>query len=301
VKNSTATGTTATASFKAPYRGRFAPSPTGLLHRGSLLAALASYLDARAHGGTWLVRMEDLDTARNVPGAADAILHTLQQVGLVPDEPILWQSARRDAYQTALLRLAESGRAYRCNCSRSDEPGVYSGRCRSRNVTDSDAAWRLRMTADIGFEDILQGRQHFRPEQIGDPVIFRRDGTPAYQLAVVVDDAAQDITHVVRGADLLESTAWQLATIEALDLLRPAYAHIPLLTEADGSKLAKSRRSLPVESLQPSLALFETLQLLQQHPPPELRTAPPSEILTWAVQAWNVQTLAGLAAISVTR
>jgi glutamyl-Q tRNA(Asp) synthetase len=293
VRSNTAIGTTATADHKAPCRGRFAPSPTGLLHRGSLLAALASFLDARVHGGAWLIRMEDLDTPRNVPGAADTILQTLAHLGLGSDEPVLWQSARREHYRTALQQLADSGHAYRCNCSRSDEPGVYSGRCRDRNVNDPQAAWRFRMTADVAFEDLIQGRQRFAPDRIGDPVIFRRDGTPAYQLAVVVDDAAQQITHVMRGADLLDSTAWQLAIGQALGLPAPAYAHVPLLLEADGGKLAKSRRSLPLDTLRPGPALFEALQLLRQEPPSGLQAAPVSEILAWAIAAWRPERLTG--------
>ncbi len=301
MKSSTATGTTATASpgAKPPYRGRFAPSPTGPLHQGSLLAAVASWLDARAHGGTWLIRMEDLDGPRVVPGAADAILSTLARFGLESDEPVLYQSTRSDSYRNALESLAARGLAYRCRCSRSEIQGPYEGRCRELGITDPDSAWRLRLEpgATIAFDDLIQGHQEFPVASLGDPVLMRRDGLAAYQLAVVVDDAFQCITHVVRGADLLDSTAWQIAVARALELPVPYYAHVPLLTEPDGQKLAKSRRSLPIAGMEPVQVLSATLALLGLPLTSRLKAAPVSDILHWAVQHWSPKFMAGIRSV----
>jgi glutamyl-Q tRNA(Asp) synthetase len=314
VNGSTATGTTVTgkpgrtgavlpggaarnpAGAPAAYRGRFAPSPTGLLHQGSLFAALASWLDARAAGGAWLLRMEDLDRPRVVPGAAEAILASLARLGLVPDGQVACQSTRAAAYHEALQGLAERGLAYRCRCSRSDVQGPYAGHCRDLGITDPDSAWRLRLDAfpTLAFEDRIQGPMSWQAAELGDPVLFRRDGIAAYQLAVVVDDAWQGITDVVRGADLLESTGWQLAIGAALGLARPRYAHVPLLTEAGGAKLAKSRRSLPLDALQPVPLLLQTLGLLGLPMATVPRNAPASDILMWAVQHWMPGRLAGI-------
>ncbi|MEO8315993.1 MAG: tRNA glutamyl-Q(34) synthetase GluQRS [Pseudomonadota bacterium] len=295
MKNSTATGTTATASIPAPYRGRFAPSPTGLLHTGSLVAALASWLDARSRGGTWLIRMEDLDTPRVVPGAADAILDTLAAFGLESDEPVLYQSTRHEAYHTALQQLDARHRAYRCSCSRSDVQGAYSGHCRDLKLHTPDSAWRLRLdSGQIEFVDGLQGDCSASTTMLGDPIIFRRDGIAAYQLAVVVDDAMQGITHVVRGADLLDSTCWQIAIANALDLPVLQYAHLPLVTEPDGSKLAKSRRSLPLDPCNAPTLLVEALSLLLQQPSEGLTTATGRDILRWAAENWRPERLAGI-------
>ena len=297
--NSTATGTTATAdagpgAAGAPYRGRFAPSPTGALHTGSLVAALASWLDARAHGGSWIIRMEDLDTPRVLPGAADAILATLAAFGLESDEPVLYQSARHAAYAQALEALQSHHRAYRCNCSRNEIAGVYQGHCRELALRNPDSAWRLRLNDGlIHFEDALQGDCSRTAAELGDPVIVRRDGLAAYQLAVVVDDAAQRITHVVRGADLLESTCWQLAIWQALGLAPPRFAHIPVVTEPDGSKLAKSRRSVAINPARAAAGLIDALTILQQQPCEELTTAPVRDILDWAVKNWRPARLAG--------
>lgn len=301
MKSSTATGTTATASTgDAPrYRGRFAPSPTGPLHQGSLLAAVASWLDARSHDGTWLIRMEDLDRPREVPGAADHILTTLARFGLTSGEPILYQSTRTDAYARALASLAARGLAYRCRCTRSEIHGPYDGRCRDLGITDPDSAWRLRLEpgTTIAFEDVIQGHLQFPVASLGDPVLMRRDGIAAYQLAVVVDDAFQRITHVVRGADLLDSTAWQIALAHALELPVPSFAHVPLLTEPDGRKLAKSRRSLAVTGMAPGEELAATLALLGLPLTSQLKAASVSDILHWAVQHWSPQAVAGIRAV----
>jgi glutamyl-Q tRNA(Asp) synthetase len=295
VKNSTATGTTATASQPAPYRGRFAPSPTGLLHTGSLVAALGSWLDARAHGGTWLIRMEDLDTPRVVPGAADAILATLAAFGMESDEPVMYQSTRHAAYTQALHALDSAHLVYRCSCSRSESTGVYDGHCRDLNLQSPRTAWRLRLdpASRIQCHDRLQGDCTTAATALSDPIVFRRDGLAAYQLAVVVDDAAQGITHVVRGADLLGSTCWQLAIAQALFLAAPQYSHLPVVTEPDGSKLAKSRRSLAVDPRRAPALLLDALSLLQQQPTEKLTTAPVRDILGWAVGNWRPERLTG--------
>ncbi len=297
MKSSTATGTTATASL---YRGRFAPSPTGFLHQGSVLAALGSWLDARAHRGKWLVRMEDLDRPRTVAGAAEAILRTLDSLGLASDEPVLWQSTRGEAYSAALAQLRESGALYRCTCSRTDAPGVYSGHCRRHPAADGPAAWRLKLPADarISFDDLFQGPQSFSTADLGDPVLCRRDGIAAYQLAVVVDDAFQGISHVIRGADLLDSTAWQIAVYGALGLPQPRFGHLPLVMEPDGSKLSKSLGARAVAGWAPGEALERTLGMLGCDPPPGLRHESVGRILDWAVAHWPPASLPGRTTIA---
>lgn len=300
MKSSTATGTTATASVVAPYRGRFAPSPTGLLHKGSLLAALASWLDARAHGGAWLIRMEDVDSPRVVPGAATAILATLERFGLTSDEPVLYQSGRSAAYREALQRLVEAKLAYRCRCPREVRSAAEQCHCHELGITDTDSAWRLRLDpAAIVVNDLIQGRCAYDSRLLGDPILYRRDGLAAYQLAVAVDDAHQGISDVVRGADLLESTAWQIAILKALQLPVPRYAHIPLLTEPGGDKLAKSRRSVALAGLDERAALAEALALLQVDLPEELKAAPVSDMLHWSVTHWSTARLSGIRAIAL--
>ncbi len=320
MKSSTATGTTATAEPQArvqsghagdtsaassanTYRGRFAPSPTGTLHQGSLLAALASWLDARAHGGAWIIRMEDLDTPRVVRGAAESILATLARFGMVSDEPVLHQSARGPAYLHALEVLRAKGLAYRCRCSRSEIQGPYPGHCRDLGLTDTHASWRLRLEPDavIAFEDGIQGHCEYRAAELGDPVLIRRDGIAAYQLAVVVDDAFQAITDVVRGADLLESTAWQVALLRALELPQPRYVHVPVLTEPDGEKLAKSRSSAALDGAEPISMLIDTLALLGLRLPSNIKAAEGSDILHCAVQHWRPDSLNGIRAVKLTR
>ncbi len=227
------------------YIGRFAPTPSGPLHFGSLVAALGSYLDARARGGQWLVRIEDLDPPREMPGAADNILRTLDQFGLHWDGAVLYQSGRIDAYHAALEALRSVGRVYYCTCSRktlAPFAGVYPGFCRTQFAppAEGSAAVRFRLPeGGITFEDRLQGSQGSAFALLGDPTILRKDGLFAYQLAVVVDDQFQGVNQVVRGADLLSSTPWQLALQEALGYRTPDYAHLPLIMNADGQKLSK--------------------------------------------------------------
>jgi glutamyl-Q tRNA(Asp) synthetase len=266
-----------------------------LLHQGSLLAALGSWLDARARGGQWLVRMEDLDPPRTVAGAAESILRTLDSLGLASDEPVLWQSSRDEAYARALLWLRDAGMVYRCTCSRSEMHGACSGRCRHVPPADGPAAWRLRLASaeHTQFDDLFLGPQACRAAALGDPVVFRRDGIPAYQLAVVVDDAFQGITHVIRGADLLDSTAWQIALYKSLSLSPPRFGHLPLVVEPDGSKLSKSRGSEAVARWAPGEALERTLRLLGYDPPAGLRSEPVQRILDWALSGWPPARLPG--------
>lgn len=254
------------------YRGRFAPSPTGPLHAGSLVAALASWLDARAHGGTWLVRIEDVDTPRCVPGADQVILQQLATCGLTPDEPAVWQSQRGGHYEEALQQLKHAGRAYPCACSRKDIEEalthlgrqrernaelVYPGTCRHGLQGKPARAWRFRvMPGVVRWTDRRLGAQQQEVErEVGDFVLRRADGLWAYQLAVVVDDASQGITHVVRGEDLADNTARQLQLQQALSLPRPAYLHTPLVLGANGEKLSKQNGAVPLDLSDPVAAL----------------------------------------------
>jgi len=261
------------------YRGRFAPSPTGLLHAGSLAAALASWLDARAHGGAWLVRIEDVDTPRCVPGADTAILNQLASCGLVPDEAPVWQSARAALYESALARLIEQGAAYPCGCTRSDiaqalaaqgapRPRhgelVYPGTCRDGLHGKPARATRLRTDGPaITWRDRRLGPQSQHVESaVGDFVLRRADGLWAYQLAVVVDDAAQAITHVVRGEDLADNTPRQILLQRALGLTTPSYLHTPLVLGADGEKLSKQNGAQALDLRDPLATLAAAGQVL---------------------------------------
>ncbi len=259
--------------FPRPYTGRFAPSPTGPLHAGSLVAALASWLDARAHGGRWLVRIEDVDTPRCVPGADTGILRQLAECGLLPDEPPAYQSARGAAYQAALDRLVRDGRAYPCGCSRKDIEQaraaqgagrerhgelVYPGTCRHGLQGRPARAWRLRTegAGRIGWTDRRLGPQSQDLEaEVGDFVLRRADGLWAYQLAVVVDDAAQGVTDVVRGQDLADNTARQLWLQQALGAPAPRYLHTPLVLGANGEKLSKQNGAQALDTRDPLAAL----------------------------------------------
>jgi glutamyl-Q tRNA(Asp) synthetase len=296
---------------------RFAPSPTGPLHSGSLLAAVGSYLDARAHGARWLVRIEDLDTPRVVPGCADQHLRTLQAFGFEWDGEVLYQSSRREAYRAAIADLTAAGRTFECSCSRKelasggidDAPG-YPGTCRRAPARPGPGSLRFRVSdTPIHFDDLFQGQQSFDLANCGDVVIQRRDGLASYQLAVIVDDAFQQVTRVVRGADLLASTPWQLDLQSALGLAHPIYGHLPLVVEPDGAKLSKSKRTVPpdtaVEGSGPidptavSRALTSTLTLLSQSPPPELAHSSIKDVWKWAIAHWDPQALAGKDRVSL--
>jgi glutamyl-Q tRNA(Asp) synthetase len=252
------------------YRGRFAPSPTGPLHLGSLLAALGSWLLARHAGGQWLVRVEDLDPPREVAGASAAQLRTLAAFGLESDGPVWWQSRRGGAYQAALERLLASGDAFRCHCSRSDlavDAGIHRRCGATAQRTDPAIRFRVPPFATLAFDDAIQGRisQDISAE-VGDFVLRRADGWWAYQLAVVVDDAAQGITDVVRGADLLDSTPRQVLLQRALGLPTPRYAHLPLVVDGEDRKLSKSLAALPVDPDDPLPALRAAWRALGQEP-----------------------------------
>ncbi|WP_434562270.1 tRNA glutamyl-Q(34) synthetase GluQRS [Pseudomonas sp. R1-6] len=274
------------------YTGRFAPTPSGHLHFGSLVAALASYLDARSVGGRWLLRMEDLDPPREVPGAQAAILKALESYGFEWDGEMVRQSDRHAAYQQVIDRLFNQGLAYACTCSRKQlEPyqGIYPGLCRNAGHNIEDAAIRLRVPElEYHFVDRVQGefRQHLGREA-GDFVIRRRDGLYAYQLAVVLDDAWQGVTDIVRGADLLDSTPRQLYLQELLGLPQPRYLHVPLITQPDGHKLGKSYRSPPLTADQATPLLLRALRALGQQPASELVDASPRELLAWGICHWD--------------
>jgi glutamyl-Q tRNA(Asp) synthetase len=268
-----------------------------------VLAAVGSFLDARHHGGRWLVRIEDLDTPRVIPGSAAQILRTLETLNLFWDGEVLYQSARVPLYEAALAQLRAAGRTFECSCSRQalaafGETG-YPGTCRAGPQAKGPVATRFRIDAGrwVEFTDRIQGPQRRSLDDLGDVVIRRRDGLIAYQLAVVVDDAAQNITDVVRGADLLESTAWQLELQRALGDPPPRYAHLPVITAPDGGKLAKSRRSLPSDLSDPADVLIQTLVLLRQRPPAELAGVEPGAVLEWAILNWKPALLHQIAAV----
>jgi len=274
------------------YVGRFAPSPTGSLHLGSLLAAVGSFLDARALGGRWLVRMEDLDQARLVCGSAAEILRTLEAFGLCWDGEVEYQSRRTALYAEALTALRAAGGTFECSCSRRElatEESGYPGTCRDGPRRSGNTATRFRVdeTATIAFDDRFQGAIALAMGKLGDVIVRRRDGLFAYQLAVVVDDASQGITDVVRGADLLESTGWQIALQRALRLRTPRYAHLPLLLERTGGKLSKSRRSMALDASRAGTQMLEVLQLLRLSPPAELAGVLPATLLEWATGRWR--------------
>lgn len=284
------------------YRGRFAPSPTGPLHAGSLVAALASWLDARAHGGVWLVRIEDVDTPRCVAGADQLILAQLAACGLHPDEPAVWQSQRSPLYQAALDRLLSEQHAYPCGCSRSDivqalavsghaklRHGelVYPGTCRSGLHGKPARAVRVRSERSVTWTDRRLGLQTQDVAQaVGDFVLKRADGPWAYQLAVVVDDASQHITHVVRGEDLADNTARQIMLQQLLALPTPRYLHTPLVLNDEGEKLSKQSGAQALNAAEPIVALRAAAGVLRL-PPPRAGTRSPGPWLAEAVAAWQ--------------
>ncbi|MDN6856008.1 tRNA glutamyl-Q(34) synthetase GluQRS [Pseudomonas sp. CAN2814] len=276
------------------YIGRFAPTPSGYLHFGSLVAAVASYLDARAVGGKWLVRMEDLDPPREMPGAQAAILEALERYGFEWDGPVERQSQRGDAYAAQVEQWLRSGLAYACTCSRKQlegSNGIYPGTCRdAQHDWHGDVAIRIRVPElDYRFTDRLQGEFHQHlGREVGDFVIRRRDGLFAYQLAVVLDDAWQGVTDIVRGADLLDNTPRQLYLQELLGIAAPSYLHVPLIIQPDGHKLGKSYRSPPLQADQAAPLLVRALKALGQKPPAELLQATPREVLVWGIAHWDV-------------
>jgi len=283
------------------YRGRFAPSPTGPLHFGSLVAAVGSYLEAKSRGGQWLVRMEDLDPPREQPGAADAILRTLEACGMGWDGSITYQCKRGEAYRAALARLEAQGLVYPCACTRreiadsalgSDGALIYPGTCRMGLAPGkAPRATRIRVgDTVIKFEDAVQGKiRQDLAAAVGDFVLLRADGLYAYQLAVVVDDAEQGITDVVRGADLLDSTPRQIYLQRLLGLRTPRYLHLPAAVNAAGEKLSKQTLAPPVDARDPVPALAQVMDFLGQAPPAHLRRAPLAEFWRWALAHWDAK------------
>jgi glutamyl-Q tRNA(Asp) synthetase len=291
-KSSTATATTATADTDR-YVGRFAPTPSGDLHLGSLYTAAASFLDARAHGGRWLLRIEDLDRPREIPGSAAGILRTLEAFGFEWDGEPARQRDRIEHYSAAMQSLEARGLTFECSCSRLqlEDEIRYPGTCRTSPAASAMAtATRLRVEPGyIQFSDRILG--HYRQDvaaAVGDVILRRRDNVFAYLLSVVVDDAAQGVTHVVRGADLLDNTPRQIYLQRSLGLPLPVYAHVPVLTEPDDSKLAKSRRSvqLPADSLLPQL--LRVFSLLGLAPPDSLASAGLAHAWRWAIERWDI-------------
>ena len=295
--------------MKPNYRGRFAPSPTGPLHFGSLVAAVGSYLDARAQGGEWLLRMEDVDTPRNVPGAAEQILATLEAFGFEWDGPVLWQSQRLAAYAEALAQLQAAGLAYGCACSRKeiadsasqtasqatiqaaiDGGLIYPGTCRDGLPAGRSArAWRLRVSdEEIAFTDRVQGRvAQCLARDVGDFVLHRADGLFAYQLAVTVDDDFQGISDIVRGADLLASTPRQIWLQRCLGFAEPRYAHLPVVTNAAGEKLSKQTLAPALDVTKAAYSLVRALQFLGQPVPEALARASAKDVWAWARENWR--------------
>jgi len=285
------------------YRGRFAPSPTGPLHLGSLIAAVASYLDARSNQGAWLVRMDDLDPPREMAGAADSILHALVQHGLHWDEQVLWQSARSAAYDRALAQLDLAGHTFRCQCTRATlaPDGACRGACLDQPPpADTPCSTRIVVAADcrIAYLDQVQGLQQCslgRDE--ANFLVHRRDGLYAYQLAVVVDDAHQGITHIMRGSDLLTTTPRQVYLQQTLGHPSPAYCHIPVITNQLGQKFSKQHHATPLNNDVAAENLRKVLKFLcQAGPPPELATT--DQILAFAADQWSVERIPGVLAIA---
>lgn len=282
------------------YIGRFAPSPTGPLHFGSLVAALGSYLDARAHGGRWLLRIEDVDGPRCSTAAAGAILQVLEAYGFEWDGPVVYQSQRGDRYREVMAQLQGQGAIYPCGCTRKELAGfplapdgavIYPGICRRGLASGRlPRAWRLNVGEErVDFADAVQGRQHYdMPRDFGDFVLLRADGYFAYQLAVVVDDADQGVTHVVRGADLLHSTPRQILLQHRLAYAVPQYAHLPVAVDAAGEKLSKQTLAAPIDVDQPMPALAAALGFLGQAPLPMGTRATNAEFYAWAIANWSL-------------
>ena len=280
--------------------GRFAPSPTGPLHFGSLIAALASYCEAKTQGGKWLVRMEDLDKPREVAGAADHILKTLETFGFEWDAEVIYQSHRNHLYQEALNQLQAASLIYKCDCSRKEiadsaEHGIdgliYPGICRHKEALRTPSASRVIVDAKpILFTDAIQGSiEQTLAQDVGDFVLKRADGLYAYQLAVVVDDFEQGVTHILRGADLLNSSPRQIYLQQLLRYPTPEYAHIPIANNANNEKLSKQTLAPAIDGSQASTLLKQALAFLGQDPPMDLVQCNPTEILQWAKQHWDIK------------
>jgi glutamyl-Q tRNA(Asp) synthetase len=299
--------------FPNSYRGRFAPSPTGPLHFGSMVAAVGSFLQEKSRGGEWLVRMEDLDPPRVVPGAADEILRTLEAFGLHWDGAVMYQSRRHGVYEAALNMLERLDVIYPCACSRREiadssvsgvDGPVYPGTCRAGLPSGrAPRAWRVRVNGRaIEFVDAVQGRiVRDLAADFGDFVVRRADGYFAYQLAVVVDDAEQGITEIVRGADLIESTPRQMHLQDLLGLPTPDYLHLPVALNARNEKLSKQTLALPVDAAHPQQLLLRVLQFLGQEPPMDLADGSIEDFWRWAVAHWKAERVPRVTGVVVER
>jgi glutamyl-Q tRNA(Asp) synthetase len=289
------------------YIGRFAPSPTGPMHFGSLVAAVASYCDAKYNQGKWLLRMEDVDKPREMAGAADDILRTLEAFGFEWDGEVIFQSQRSEIYENHFQHLKHKGLIYACICSRKEiadsattagvEGAIYPKTCllkpvlQTANNYNLHAAYRVAtLDQDICFNDLIQGHvTQNLAHDIGDFILKRKDGLFAYQLAVVVDDALQGITHIVRGADLLDSTPRQIYLQQLLDVATPSYAHVPVVANADGQKLSKQTLAKSITPETSTALLFDALRFLGQSPPAEIKNATLAEIWCWAISNWQLE------------
>jgi glutamyl-Q tRNA(Asp) synthetase len=279
------------------YIGRFAPSPSGPLHLGSLLAATASYLDAKANKGQWLVRIEDIDPPREQAGASELILQSLQDHGLFWDGDVLFQSQRSNAYEDALAQLANQNQLFYCTCTRAQLSGQsgYPGTCREQLAPpEIPAATRLKCHAEnYYFEDGIQGPQHWELSNRDDTILKRKDGLYGYQLAVVVDDAAQGINHVVRGIDLLDSTVKQLYLYKQLGLTPPAFSHIPIIIDENGNKLSKQNHATAIHKAEATKNLLTCLRMLNQPLPPLNYQDTCQDILAFAIDHWDLKRVKG--------
>ena len=285
--------TSLTASEITPYRGRFAPSPTGPLHAGSLVAALASFLDAKRAGGAWVLRIDDIDPPRAAAGSVGQITEALSAHGLHWDGAVRYQSQSSDAYHRALQQLAETGTLFRCRCTRStlSDQGTCGQRCEQHAISDEEPH-SLRVNFDsaqlAGFADRFQGMQPVTPEKtVTDFIVRRRDGLFAYQLAAAVDDAQPHFTHIVRGADLLDSTHRQRWLMQLLGQTSPCYSHISVIRDIDGNKLSKQNGAPAINTTEPVKNLQSALAFLNQTPPPTSCTTP-LEILSFATEHWDL-------------
>ncbi|MCW8865432.1 MAG: tRNA glutamyl-Q(34) synthetase GluQRS [Colwellia sp.] len=295
------------------YRGRFAPSPSGLLHFGSLIAALASFLDAKAHTdahnnqGKWLVRIEDIDPPREQAGASSAILSTLDAFGLHWDEQVLYQSQQSALYYDLLQSINQQDLSYYCQCTRAEIKaigGIYQGHCRTLNHPQQNSATRLINHYGIHqFTDIFQNQSQVSCDKNlakEDFIIHRKDGLFAYQLAVVHDDIYQGITHVIRGCDLLEPTARQLTLFATLNTQAPKYGHIPLATTNEGYKLSKQNKAPAIDNENPQPALIAALSFLGQNPAPDLAHEKVTDIIDWAIKHWSRENVPKVKSLKIT-
>jgi glutamyl-Q tRNA(Asp) synthetase len=277
------------------YIGRFAPSPSGPLHFGSLVCALGSYLDAKVHGGAWQLRIEDIDPPREIPGASASILRTLELHGLTWDGAVIWQSKRSELYESVLADLRQAGHIYPCSCTRKRLEALghrYDGYCRT-HAASQPAAWRLKVAQKtlITYTDRHLGPQKETLGEQGDFFIHRKDGLFAYALAVVVDDWQQGITHVVRGSDLLDATGKQIHLFNLLGAIAPSYAHIPVITNSLGLKLSKQNHAQALDDKTPGVNLWRALWALGARPPEQVHQESCAELVRWALEHWRLEQL----------